>query len=54
MNVETCGRVAYLIVMAHAVMPLHIAELRDGVVARQHENSFKCEHNFALKPLYDT
>eukprot|EP00964_Phaeocystis_antarctica_P077165 scaffold47818_cov69-Phaeocystis_antarctica.AAC.1 len=33
MNVETCGHVADLIVMAHA-----FAELRDGVVARQHEN----------------
>eukprot|EP00964_Phaeocystis_antarctica_P087268 scaffold55348_cov41-Phaeocystis_antarctica.AAC.1 len=28
--------------MAHA-----FAELRDGVVARQHENGFKCGHNFA-------
>eukprot|EP00964_Phaeocystis_antarctica_P055120 scaffold32404_cov77-Phaeocystis_antarctica.AAC.1 len=42
MNVETCGLVAGLIVMARA-----IAELRDGVVARQHENGFKCGHNFA-------
>eukprot|EP00964_Phaeocystis_antarctica_P047558 scaffold27518_cov66-Phaeocystis_antarctica.AAC.3 len=42
MNVETCGHVADLIVMAHA-----FAELRDGVVARQHENGFKCGHNFA-------
>eukprot|EP00964_Phaeocystis_antarctica_P048288 scaffold27961_cov33-Phaeocystis_antarctica.AAC.1 len=32
MNVETCGHVSDLIVMAHA-----FAELRDGVVARQHE-----------------
>ena len=42
MNVETCGHVADLIVMAHA-----FAELRDGVVSRQHENGFKCGHNFA-------
>ena len=42
MNVETCGHVADPIVMAHA-----FAELRDGVVARQHENGFKCGHNFA-------
>ena len=47
MNVETCGHVADLIVMARA-----IAELRDGVVARQHENGFKCGHNFA-QTLYD-
>eukprot|EP00964_Phaeocystis_antarctica_P149568 scaffold116738_cov64-Phaeocystis_antarctica.AAC.6 len=33
MNVETCGHVADLTVMAHA-----FAELRDRVVARQHEN----------------
>ena len=42
MNVETCGHVADLTVMAHA-----FAELRDGVVAPQHENGFKCGHNFA-------
>eukprot|EP00964_Phaeocystis_antarctica_P049856 scaffold28873_cov45-Phaeocystis_antarctica.AAC.1 len=42
MNVETCGHVADLIVMAHA-----FAELRDGVVASQHEERFKCGHNFA-------
>ena len=36
MNVETCGHVADLIVMAHA-----FAELRDGVVARQHEERFQ-------------
>ena len=42
MNVETCGHVADLTVMAHA-----FAELRDGVVARQHENGFKYGHNFA-------
>ena len=45
MNVETCANVADLIVMAHA-----FAELRDGVVARQHENGFKCGHNFAQTP----
>ena len=33
---------AALIVMAYA-----LAELRHGVVARQHENGFKCGHNFA-------
>ena len=49
MNVETCGHVADLIVMAHA-----FAELRDGVVARQYENGFKCGHNFALKPFNNT
>ena len=42
MNVETCGHVADLTVMTHA-----FAELRDGVVARQHENGFKYGHNFA-------
>ena len=41
MNVETCGHVSDLIVMAHA-----FAELRDGVVARQHESGFKYGHNF--------
>ena len=47
MNVETCGHVADLIVMAHA-----FAELRDRVVARQHENGFKCGHTFA-QTLYN-
>ena len=47
MNMETCGHVADLIVMAHA-----FAELRDGVVAPQHENGFKCGHNFAHEALY--
>ena len=46
MNVETCRHVADLIVMAHA-----FAELRYGVVARQHENGFKCGHNF-VQTLY--
>ena len=36
MNVETCGDVADLIVMAHA-----FAELRDGVVAHQREERFQ-------------
>ena len=46
MNVETCGHVADLIVMAHA-----FAELRDGVVARQHEHGFKCKvGTISLKP----
>ena len=42
MNVETCGDLTDLIVMAHA-----FAELRDSVVARQNENGFKCGGNFA-------
>ena len=33
------------VVMAHA-----LAELRYGIVARQHENGFKCGHNFAQTP----
>ena len=36
MNVETCGHVADLIVMARA-----FAELRDGIVARQHKERFQ-------------
>eukprot|EP00964_Phaeocystis_antarctica_P085450 scaffold53969_cov72-Phaeocystis_antarctica.AAC.3 len=54
MNVETCGHVADLIVMAHA-----FAELRDGVVARQHEERFQMWAQFRSNPLrgshtYDT
>ena len=48
MNVETCGHVADLIVMAHA-----FAELRDGVVARQHEERFQMWAQFRSKTLYD-
>ena len=29
------------------MMAYALAELRHGVVARQHENGFKCGHNFA-------
>jgi hypothetical protein len=36
-NVETWGHVPYPVVMAHA-----FAELRYGIVARQHETGFKC------------
>ena len=36
-NVETWGHVPGPVVMAHA-----FAELRYGIVARQHENGFKC------------
>eukprot|EP00964_Phaeocystis_antarctica_P083614 scaffold52604_cov72-Phaeocystis_antarctica.AAC.1 len=46
MNVETCGHVADLIVMAHA-----FAELRDGVVARQHEERFRMWAQFQPHPL---
>jgi len=46
MNVETCGHVADLIVMAHA-----FAELRDGVVARQHENGFQMWAQFRSNPV---
>ena len=46
MNVETCGHVADLIVMAHA-----FAELRDGVVARQHEERFQMWAQFRSNPL---
>ena len=49
MNVEMCGHVADLIVMAHA-----FAELRNGVVARQHENGFKYGDNISLKPFTDS
>ena len=41
-NVETWGHVPGPVVMAHA-----LAELRYGIVARQHENGFKYGHNFA-------
>ena len=44
--VETCGHVADLIVMAHA-----FAELRDGVVARQHEERFQMWAQFRSNPL---
>ena len=44
-NVETWGHVPGPVVMAHA-----LAELRYGIVARQHENGFKCGHNFAQTP----
>jgi hypothetical protein len=40
-NVETWGHVTGPIVMAHA-----LAELRYGIVARQHESSFKSGRNF--------
>ena len=40
-NVETWGHVPYPVVMAHA-----FAELRYGIVARQHENGFKCGGTF--------
>ena len=40
-NVETWGHVTDPIVMAHA-----LAELRYGIVARQHESSFKSGRNF--------
>ena len=40
-NVETWGHVSDPIVMAHA-----FAELRCGIVARQHENRFKSGRNF--------
>ena len=40
-NVETWGHVSDPIVMAHA-----LAELRCGIVARQHENRFKSGRNF--------
>ena len=46
MNVETCGHVADLIVMAHA-----FAELRGGVVARQRENKFQMWAQFRSNPL---
>eukprot|EP00964_Phaeocystis_antarctica_P085454 scaffold53972_cov74-Phaeocystis_antarctica.AAC.1 len=46
MNVETCGHVVDLIVMAHA-----FAELRDGVVARQHEERFQMWAQFRSNPL---
>eukprot|EP00964_Phaeocystis_antarctica_P010132 scaffold5546_cov65-Phaeocystis_antarctica.AAC.7 len=47
MNVETCGHVTDLIVMTHA-----FAELRDGVVARQHEERFQMWAQFRSNPLY--
>ena len=40
-NVETWGHVSGPIVMAHA-----LAELRCGIVSRQHENGFKSGRNF--------
>ncbi len=49
MNVETCGHVADPIVMAHA-----FAELRDGVVARQHENRFQMWAQFRSNPLRES
>ena len=45
-NVETWGHVSGPIVMAHA-----LAELRCGIVARQHENGFKSGRNFQPHPL---
>jgi hypothetical protein len=45
-NVETWGHVPYPVVMAHA-----FAELRYGIVARQHENGFKCGGTFPLRPF---
>ena len=47
MNVETCADVADLIVMAHA-----FAELRDGVVARQHEKRFELASNLNIPLLW--
>eukprot|EP00964_Phaeocystis_antarctica_P143527 scaffold109090_cov39-Phaeocystis_antarctica.AAC.2 len=50
-RLETCGPhtcdVADLIVMAHA-----FAELRDGVVARQHEERFQRWAQFRSNPLW--
>ena len=48
-NVETWGHVPGPVVMAHA-----FAELRYGIVARQHENGFKCGYisGFRSDPLY--
>ena len=45
-NVETWGHVPYPVVMAHA-----FAELRYGIVARQHENGFKCGY-ISAQTLY--
>jgi hypothetical protein len=45
-NVETWGHVPYPVVMANA-----FAELRYGIVARQHENGFKCGH-ISAQTLY--
>ena len=45
-NVETWGHVPYPAVMAHA-----FAELRYGIVARQHENGFKCGY-ISAQTLY--
>ena len=45
-NVETWGHVSGPIVMAHA-----LAELRCGIVARQHENGFKSGRNFNPTPF---
>ena len=51
-NVETWGHVSGPIVMAHA-----LAELRCGIVARQHENGFKSGRNLGhtlyLRPVED-
>ena len=47
-NVETWGHVPYPVVMAHA-----FAELRYGIVARQHENGFKCGY-ISAQTLYGT
>ena len=44
-NVETWGHVSGPIVMAHA-----LAELRCGIVVRQHENGFKSGRNFNHPP----
>eukprot|EP00964_Phaeocystis_antarctica_P075066 scaffold46282_cov32-Phaeocystis_antarctica.AAC.1 len=46
MNVETCGHVADLIVMAHA-----FAELRDGVVPRPARKRFQIWAQFRSNPL---
>ena len=45
-NVETWGHVTGPIVMAHA-----LAELRYGIVARQHESRFKSGRNFNHTPF---
>eukprot|EP00964_Phaeocystis_antarctica_P042149 scaffold24136_cov69-Phaeocystis_antarctica.AAC.3 len=46
MNVETCGHVEDLTVMAHA-----FAELRDGVVARPARTRFQMWAQFRSNPL---
>ena len=45
-NVETWGHVTDPIVMAHA-----LTELRYGIVARQHESSFKSGRTISTTPF---